>query len=52
VLQRESDLVEAESQKIDALQTYRSSEVALERAQGTILEAHNIIVDEAAKPTQ
>ncbi len=51
VLQRESDLVEAESQKISALQTYRSSEVALERSQGTILDFHNIVLDDAAELT-
>ncbi len=51
VLQRESDLVEAESQKISALQTYRSSEVALERSQGTILDFHNIVLDDAAEFT-
>ena len=42
VLQRESDLVEAESQKIGALQAYRAAEARLERAQGTILESHRI----------
>jgi len=49
VLQRESDLVEAESQKIGALQTYRSAEIGLERAQGTILDFHGVVVDEARK---
>jgi len=52
VLQRESDLVEAESQKINALQSYRSAEVALERAQGTILEAHRVELDQAAEPSR
>lgn len=47
VLQRERDLVEAESQKIAAYQLYRNAVVALERAQGTILERHNIVVEEA-----
>jgi outer membrane protein TolC len=51
VLQRESDLVEAESEKIEALQVYRSSEVALERSQGTILDFHNVVLDDAAKLT-
>ncbi len=45
VLQRERDLVEAESQKIDALQGFRVSQVELERAEGTILESRNIVID-------
>lgn len=45
VLQREDDLVDAESQKIFALQTFRTAETALQRAEGTILEAHSIQVD-------
>ena len=49
VLQRESDLVEAESQKIDALQAYRSAEIGLERAQGTILDFHSVELDTAAE---
>jgi len=49
VLQRESDLVEAESQKINALQTYRSAEIGLERAQGTILDFHGVVVEDARK---
>ena len=52
VLQRESDLVEAESQKITALQTYRASEIALERAQGTILDFHDVIVDAVGEPVR
>lgn len=52
VLQRESDLVEAESQKIAALQAYRSAEVALERSQGTILDFHDVVVDDAAQLTR
>jgi outer membrane protein TolC len=47
VLQREEDLVEAESQKIAAHQLYRDSLTALERAQGTILRDHNVVVDDA-----
>ena len=47
VLLRESDLVNAESQKIDALQLYRTSLTALHRAQGTILEVRAISVAEA-----
>jgi outer membrane protein TolC len=49
VLQRERDLVEAESQKIGAFQNYRQAVAALERAQGTILDRHNIILDEARR---
>jgi outer membrane protein TolC len=47
VLQREEDLVDAESQKIAALQVYRDSLAALDRAQGTILRDRNIVVEEA-----
>jgi len=47
VLQRETDFVEAESQKIAALQAYRSAEVGLERAQGTILDVRGIVIDDA-----
>ncbi len=45
VLQREEDLVEAESQKIAALRIYHASEVALDRAQGTLLEDRGIEVE-------
>ena len=48
VLEKESDLVSAENQKIAALFTYRKSVVDLHRAQGTILQARNIVVEEAA----
>lgn len=48
VLEKEEDLVEAENEKIAALFTYRSSVVELHRAQGTILEARNIVVEDAA----
>ena len=50
VLQRESALVEAESQKIAAFQQYRVSVTELERAQGTILETRNIVIDEVTQP--
>lgn len=50
VLQRESDLVEAESQKIDALRSYRSAEVGLERATGTILGFHDVVLDKTMEP--
>jgi len=45
VLQREEDLVEAESQKIAALRVYHGSVVALDRAQGTLLEDRGIAVE-------
>jgi outer membrane protein TolC len=49
VLQRETDFVDAESQKIAALQAYRSAEIGLERAQGTILDFHHIVVEKARR---
>lgn len=52
VLQREEDLVEAESQKINALQLFHAAETALDRAQGTILERHSIELDAARKPVR
>lgn len=52
VLQRESDLVEAESQKINALRSYRLAEVGLERATGTILDDHAVVLDSASEPQQ
>jgi outer membrane protein TolC len=48
VLQKEQDLVQAENEKIAALFTYRRSVIDLHRAQGTILSARNIVIDEAA----
>ncbi|MEE2663313.1 MAG: TolC family protein [Myxococcota bacterium] len=48
VLQRESDLVDAESQKIGALRTYRLAEAELLRAQGTSLQARNVVFEEVA----
>ena len=47
VLQREEDLVEAESQKIAALRIYHGSVTSLDRAQGTLLQDRNIVVEEA-----
>ena len=47
VLQREEDLVEAESQKTGALKEYHDSVAALERAQGTILRGRGIVVEDA-----
>jgi outer membrane protein TolC len=52
VLQRESDLVESESGKIDALQRYRVAVVGLERFQGTILEFHDVVIDDVWEPVQ
>jgi outer membrane protein TolC len=46
VLQREEDLVEAESEKIDALRIYRVSATDLDRAQGTILDTNHVLVEE------
>jgi len=47
VLLREQQLVEAESQKITAIQIYLNSLAALDRAQGTILRERNVIVEQA-----
>lgn len=52
VLLREEDLVEAESQKINALQVFRSAETALDRAEGTILDSHAIELDAARVPVR
>ena len=52
VLQREEDLVEAESQKINALQLFHGAETALERAQGTILDEHAVEVDAVRAPVR
>jgi outer membrane protein TolC len=46
VLQREQDLVQAESEKIDALRVYRVSATDLDRAQGTILNTNNVVVED------
>jgi outer membrane protein TolC len=48
VLLREQDLVQAQSQKILAQNIYHNSITALDRAQGTILERNQIVVDQAA----
>jgi outer membrane protein TolC len=47
VLQREESLVQAESQHIGSLRSYRDSVTALDRRQGTILRDRGIIVDDA-----
>lgn len=49
VLQRESDLVDAESQKIAALQSFRNAQATLERQQGTILDTWDISIDSVRK---
>ncbi|MGH0034766.1 MAG: TolC family protein [Myxococcota bacterium] len=49
VLEREEDLVDAESQLINAYQLYRSSVTQLDRAQGTILQTRNVVIDDVAK---
>ncbi|MCH7599845.1 MAG: TolC family protein [Myxococcales bacterium] len=48
VLQKESELVEAEVAKINALHLYQTSASDLDRAQGTILRTHNIVVGSIA----
>jgi outer membrane protein len=45
VLLRESDLVSAQSEEINAFQAYRTSATGLDRAQGTILRNSNIAID-------
>jgi outer membrane protein TolC len=49
VLQRERDLVEAESQQIAALQAFRQSQVKLERETGTILTARNVVIEQVRR---
>ena len=49
VLQRERDLVDAESQKISALQAYRVSQAALQREEGTILADRNVVIEQVRK---
>ncbi|MDJ0867023.1 MAG: TolC family protein [Myxococcota bacterium] len=49
VLLREEDLVEAENQKILAQNVYQTSITGLERAQGTILSRHNVVIEDAAR---
>jgi outer membrane protein TolC len=48
VLLREEELVDAESQRIGALEAYHNSVTALDRAQGTILRDRNVVVEDAA----
>jgi outer membrane protein len=49
VLQREEDLVRAESRRIAALRVYQGSVTGLDRAQGTLLEDRGILLDEALR---
>ena len=49
VLLRQGDLVDAESQKIGALQAFRNSQAELERQQGTILETWNVSIANVRK---
>ena len=49
VLLRESDLVDAEQQRIVAQQTYHNSITDLNRAQGTTLRSRNIVLEDAAR---
>jgi outer membrane protein TolC len=48
VLLREEQLVSAENQKIAALLVYQDSATGLDRAQGTILESHSIVIQEVS----
>lgn len=50
VLEREEDLVEAQFQKIIAQRDYRTSVAALARAQGTILEDRDVMIENAMRP--
>jgi outer membrane protein TolC len=49
VLQRETDLVEAENERIFAFRVYRTSVTDLDRFQGTILQSRNIAIDAAGR---
>jgi outer membrane protein len=48
VLLREEQLVTAESNKIEALRIYQNSATALDRAQGTILQSHSIVIQDVS----
>jgi outer membrane protein len=47
VLEREENLVTAESQRINALRVYHLSVTSLDRAQGTLLEDRSIVLEDA-----
>lgn len=49
VLQRERDLVDAESQKIGALRAYRVSQATLQREEGTILGDRNVVIEQVRR---
>lgn len=49
VLEKESELVDAEVKKIAALQLYRTAASALDRAQGTILRTHNVVLSSVSE---
>jgi outer membrane protein TolC len=49
VLLRETDLVEAENEKIFAFRVYRTSVTDLDRSQGTILQSRNIAIDQVGR---
>ncbi|HME70504.1 MAG TPA: TolC family protein [Myxococcota bacterium] len=48
VLLREEQLVSAERDKIEALRVYQNSATALDRAQGTILQSHSIVIQDVS----
>ncbi len=48
VLLREEQLVSAERDKIEALRVYQNSATALDRAQGTILQSHSIVIEDVS----
>lgn len=49
VLEREEDMVQAETALIAALEVYHNSVAALDRAQGTILRDRNVVVEKALR---
>ena len=49
VLQRQRDLVDAQSQKIDALRAFRISQAKLQRDEGTILSERNVAIDQVRR---
>jgi outer membrane protein TolC len=49
VLQRERDLVDAESQKISALRAFRISQANLQREEGTILSDRNVVIEQVRR---
>jgi outer membrane protein TolC len=49
VIQYQRDLAQAQATEVAALSAYNRARVSLDRATGTILEAHSVSIDEAAK---